>query len=256
MESNPSPIPDPTPKPATSWIKRVAGRLRRAVRVVMLALLATLVAYGLIVAVGLVPINNDFRHAEEGIDVLVVSTSIHADFVMPIASDVVDWRNEFPPEAFAGEVSDASHVAIGWGDRRLFIETPTWSDLTAGTLVNALLWPSPTCLHVQMIDEPVQTEGVRALRLSEEQYSRLVDYIRASITRDAAGNSIVVPNASYDTFDAFFEAEGSYHPFRTCNCWVQGGLSAAGVRTGWFTPLPQSVQLWIPDCPVRATPLE
>jgi Protein of unknown function (DUF2459) len=59
------------------------------------------------------------------------------------------------------------------------------------------------------------------------------------------GRFLLIEGGAYGTDDAFYYAHGSYHAFNTCNCWVGRGLKAAGVRTGWFTPLPKTVSLYM-----------
>jgi uncharacterized protein (TIGR02117 family) len=67
-----------------------------------------------------------------------------------------------------------------------------------------------------------------------------------SFRRDEDGRFQLIDGAAYGSNDAFYEAHGAYHAFNTCNCWVGRGLKAAGVRTGWFTPLPKTVSLYLP----------
>jgi hypothetical protein len=44
----------------------------------------------------------------------------------------------------------------------------------------------------------------------------------------------------------FYEANGPYSAFYTCNSWTGEALRAAGVKTGLWTPLSQSV-MWRVD---------
>jgi uncharacterized protein (TIGR02117 family) len=43
---------------------------------------------------------------------------------------------------------------------------------------------------------------------------------------------------SYGSDDAFFEANGYFNALLGCNTWTAAALRAAGVKTGWWTPLP------------------
>src|ERR1043166_571354 len=102
-----------------------------------------------------------------------------------------------------------------------------------------------TCLHVEMWDESYVPDGASKTRISQEQYRRLVEYILGSFRRDEGGRFLRIEQGAYGADDAFYHAQGSYHAFNTCNCWVGGGLKSAGVRTGWFTPLPKTVSLYM-----------
>lgn len=204
-------------------------------------------SYLILVVFGLIPVNNDFAPAPDGIEIFVSSNPVHADVIIPLVSDVYDWRREFSERCFSGETSHASHAAIGWGDRGFFLNTPRWSDLTVGTASQAMLWPSETCLHVRMLSNIRRGDSTRSVRITEQQYRKLIEFISSSFRRDRQGRPIQIAGASYQSNDAFFEAVGTYHAANTCNSWVGRALKAAGVRVGWFTPLPKTVFLYLPQ---------
>jgi len=207
--------------------------------------------YLLCVLVGLIPVNNAFSPTPDGIEIILTSTAIHADIVLPIQHEETDWRQRFPPEHFAGDTSSATHVAIGWGDQGFFIETPTWSDLKASTVLQALFWSSDSCMHVsyQTWDrkQAELPEDAHSVKISQKQYTELVNYIEDSFILDEDDNFTPIIGAAYGRNDAFYEAHGSYHLFNTCNCWTGNALKATGVRTGWFTPLPKTMFWHLPE---------
>jgi uncharacterized protein (TIGR02117 family) len=229
-------------KPRRTLRRRIARGLLRSCQFVLLLL----ALYFLVALVGLIPVNNDFQPTADGVEITVTSSEIHADFVLPIRNETVDWSQHFPASDFAEDVSGATRVAIGWGNKEFYLETPTWGDLKAGTVVRALFWPSASCMHVYLKEGDAVPANARKTRISHEQYRLLVEYIRAKFRRDEAGRFLCIKGRGYGYNDAFYEAHGSYHAFSTCNCWVGGGLKGAGVRTGWFTPLPKTVSLYMP----------
>lgn len=218
------------------WCRRIAATA---------ALL--LLLYFVIILVGLIPVNNDFQPADDGVEILVTSNPVHADLILPIATDAIDWREEFPAEAFSGDTGGATHVAIGWGDKGFFIHTPTWADLRFSTTTHALLWPSDSCLHVAMTREEYFDASARSVKITDAQYAELVGHINASFRLDDSGNRIPIPGVSYHESDAFYEAHGTYHALNTCNSWGGRAMRAAGIRTAWLTPLPKTVFLYLPD---------
>jgi uncharacterized protein (TIGR02117 family) len=224
-------------KPRRTVLKRI---FRGFVRCCQL-LVFLLVSYFLIAFIGLIPVNNDFEPTVGGVEIMVTSSEIHADFVLPIRNETVDWTEHLLPSDFTGNIRGSTHVALGWGNKEFYIETPTWADLKAATVIRALFTPSETCMHVNMWNEQDVPEGSRKTTISQEQYRGLVDYIRGSFRRDADGRFLLIAGRGYGSNDAFYHANGSYHALNTCNCWVGRGLRAAGVRTGWFTPLPNTV---------------
>lgn len=242
MTAPPPPVTSAPPVDRPGWWRRLRSGFLRA----LLGGVVATAAYFLVVLLGLIPVNNDFQPTPDGIEVRLISTDVHADFVLPIATDVIDWREVFPPGAVSGDVSRATHVAIGWGDKGFYIGTPRWEDLRLSTACHALFWPSSTCLHVTYTEADLLPDGGRSVRLSREQYARLAEFIRSSIAPGPDGKPQPIRGAAYGFQDAFFEARGSYHVFNTCNCWVGRGMRSAGLRTGWFTPLPRTVLWWLP----------
>ncbi|MBM4094212.1 MAG: TIGR02117 family protein [Planctomycetes bacterium] len=229
-----------------SGIARVPRLFRRLIkRFVQFALLLVVLYVG-IVLVGLIPVNNAFQPTPGGIEILLVSSSVHADVVMPITTDTIDWREHFPANCFRGDTSRATHVAIGWGDRAFFIETPQWSDLRLSTAARALFWPTASCLHVSMTVPEQLGADARSVTISVREYEQLVTTVNASFRVDANGAKVQVPHVAYSGDDAFFEAHGSYHCLNTCNSWVGRAMRSAGIRTAWLTPLPRTLFLYLP----------
>ena len=238
-----SPQPEPeSPKPR-SLLRRIVGIVLRSLRYFLYVILF----YFLVVLVGLIPVNNDFQPTPDGIEIFITSSSVHADLVVPIQTETIDWREHFPPRYFSGENKSATHAAIGWGDKGFYIGTPTWADLKVSTAANALFWPSDSCMHVCLCTPKALPEGVRSVKISVAQYKNLVDYIKKSFRKSSDGSYQWIPKTAYSTDDAFFQANGYYHCLNTCNCWVGGGMRAAGIRTAWFTPLPKTMFLYLPE---------
>ncbi len=241
-----------TPQETTAPPRRaLRGRIARGLLRCCQLFLLLLALYLLIALVGLIPINNDFAPTADGVEIMVASTDIHADLILPIRNETMDWHQHLPSSDFSGDVSGATHVAFGWGNKEFYVDTPTWADVKAGTVFRALFWPSPTCMHVNLWNDQEIPADARKTSITPEQYRRLVDHILDSFQRDEAGHFLLIAGAAYRTNDAFYHALGSYHAFNTCNCWVGRGLKAAGVRSGWFTPLPKTVSIYMPAAQAR-----
>ena len=217
----------------TRWIKWLAKWLIRLVMV-----------YVIIVLVGLIPINNDFIPAEDGIQIYVVSNEVHADIIVPIQTETIDWSEEFNGATFAGDVSGMTHVAIGWGDKGFFLETETWDDFKLSVAANALLLPSESCVHVSFTN-PEYHRDAATVSVSQAQYQSLVEFIKRTFSKTADGEPIQIPGYAYSSTDAFFEAKGRYHLLNTCNSWVGRGLKTSGVRVPWLSPMPKTPMLYI-----------
>ena len=226
--------------PPLNWKWRLFRRVRMLFgRVVLLFLL--------ILVIGLIPINNNFRPATDGVEVFVSSNGVHADVIVPIQTDLINWRDTFPDESFVGNTSGATHVAVGWGDKGFYVHTPRWADLKLSTAVNALFTPSPCCLHVVMQGKPKLNKNVHSVIISKEQYARMVQIIQSCYKVDKAGKPIFIPDSAYNKRDAFCEAHGNYHCLNTCNSWVGWVMRESGIKAPLLTPLPKSVFIYLAD---------
>ena len=203
------------------------------------------VAAGLVVALPLayvgvsfallaVPANDDWDPSAGTIGAYVASNGVHADLVLPVRAAGRDWRAFFGPEHFAVGLDRARYVAIGWGDRDFYLQTPTWADLTVPTALRALSGRNPSLVHVTYLRSVDGMTRGAAMPLTEAAYRALVAYVERSLVL-ADGRPVAVPG-SYSRADAFFEAHGSYSPVNTCNAWVGEALEAAGVRVSRWTP--------------------
>jgi uncharacterized protein (TIGR02117 family) len=126
-------------------------------------------------------------------------------------------------------------VAFGTGERAIYLETPTWSDLRVPTAARALT-RGERILHVSWAADP--SYAVREIRLRPQEYRRLWAAIRASF-RNARPKRI--EHKGYGRTDAFYEGIGHASAFDTCNQWVASRLRLAGVETSLWTPFAQGV---------------
>lgn len=164
------------------------------------------------------------------IDVFLVSNGIHVDLVVPVATAVADWRA-------AGLVRRPAtrYLALSWGERDFFLNTPTWADFDPLLGLEALLWQSDVLMHVTELRAAPAGDTSR-LALTPVQYRRLSGYIRRTV-----GQPRLLPGKGYGAADDFYVASGTYSPFVTCNEWVNRALRSAGLRAALWSPLPWGV---------------
>lgn len=191
---------------------------------------------------GHLSINNDFKQDVKGIEIFVKSNGAHTDFIVPVKNEVYDWQTLASTDHTVAKDTNVHFVALGWGDKGFFLETPTWGDLKFSTAFKALFALSTSAMHVEFRSKaPKLSESCKSIKISPEQYQQLVNYVTNSFTKDSNGQVIPIANAHYDKHDAFYEAKGSYHLFKTCNEWTRKGLSTAGVRCSCWSVMDESV---------------
>lgn len=216
-------------------------------------LFALALFYASFLALGCVPVNRSFE-AATGDDCVVIyirSNEIHTDLVLPVvqATSGRDWREHFLPADFHGDVRGCQYIAIGWGNRAFYIDTPTWADFKISTAAQALFLPSDSVLHIEYVAEIYPREYFRAVAITPEQYRQLVDFIDSSATKNNHGRAVTASERTYGAHDRFYESSGKYHALSTCNQWTGRGLQRAGVKTGLWTPLKPQVLYWLPETP-------
>ncbi len=172
--------------------------------------------------------------------ILLLSNPIHTDIAIPLVGET---RTAFAFLAGSGipvEDSAAEWLVIGWGGRSFYLETPTWADLKPMPVLRALTLDR-SVMHVDIagaIDEA--HPAVTPLQLDAAEFQSLKAFIKASFA-GAGGEVEAVPNAGYGAYDRFFEANGYFNAFAGCNTWTAAALRAAGLRTGLWNPLPQTL---------------
>ena len=190
-----------------------------------------------------VPRNAGWQEPDSGVTIMVETNGVHTGLVMPVVSEVKDWRETFPElaGAYAGGVT---HIAVGWGEREVFLDVPTWAELKPLTAARIALLGGDTLLRVAEYVRPSPGPNHRPLRLTHEQYRRLVQGVEATLAPVPTGAKRERIYGSYAT-DAYYEARGRYGLFNTCNSWTGDLLARAGVRMGWWTPFAGGVMKWI-----------
>lgn len=173
------------------------------------------------------------------VKIFVQSNGVHTDVILPVSTKVINWLDFIPIHDYPEDVQ-CEYVTIGWGDKGFFLETPTWAELKVSTALNAAFLPSDAAMHVAYCECPKQDENHREVILSEEEYERMVEYVKSTFLLKNQKVEIL-PNAGYTAYDRFYEAHHSYHLLHTCNSWTNGALKAANVRTGVLALFPGGI---------------
>lgn len=203
----------------------------------LFALLLVPFAY-LLAALGgaLIPVNGEWEEPAKGTTIYLRSNGIHVDIVMPAEAEGLSWPGLLPPSDVADPPLLVRYYGFGAGERRVYLETPEWRDLSAKTAWAALTG-GERVLHIDQTAEP-GTE-LRAIRLRPEEYRRLWAAIRA----DFDGPPRRIDHPGYGPDDAFYEARGRASAVQTCNQWVADKLRIAGVKTSLWSPFPTGL-MW------------
>jgi uncharacterized protein (TIGR02117 family) len=192
---------------------------------------------------GLIPANAGWKQPRSGITIFVETNGVHTWIVMPAVRPEMDWRRLAPASDIDDPRRAGDYVAIGYGNRDFYLNTPAWKDLTMRRALGAAFGNGPSLLHVYHERDPAPSPDRRPLILSTAQYRRLAAAIARSFATDTEGRTIALRGRGYGASDVFYEAKGRYNLFSTCNEWSGARLREAGVRIGLWTPFAQSI-MW------------
>lgn len=214
--------------------------MRKALRrlAFVLVALVALLAFGAFIPRPLWP-QNDSGHAYR---VLVLSNPIHTDIAIPVDARVLATFDGLVKNGIQADLPGVRYLLFGWGGRSFYLNTPTWADLKAGPLLKGLTLDA-SVMHVDIAGDIAEPQSfVTGLDVGEAEFQRLLDFIAASFTKGPDG-PIRIPDVAYGAYDGFFEANGRFTAILGCNTWTARALRQAGLRTGWWNPLPQSLAL-------------
>lgn len=168
------------------------------------------------------------------IAIYIKGDDVHTDLVLPVKTEGKDWSQSILYKYTRTGDTAFNYVAFGWGDKGFYLETPTWADLKASTVFKAAFWLSSSAVHANFCKIPKVGKHCIRLDISNEQYLRLVRFIESSFQITTSGVPIAITTAKpYGDHDTFYEANGRYSLFHTCNTWTNNALKACGQKACW-----------------------
>lgn len=180
---------------------------------------------------------NQQNASEKQVRIFILTNGVHTDLVMPLRSELMDWSKEFKFENTILKDTSSKFLALGWGDKGFYLETPTWGDLTFKTAFKATFWLGKSAIHSTFYKEMKEGKNCKRIDISMKQYSLLISYIKRSLTYNSSGElQIIKTKTVYGLNDAFYEANGKYSLFNTCNTWANNGLKSCGQKASLWTP--------------------
>lgn len=190
----------------------------------------------------IIPSNRDFQPAADGVDLYIISNGVHTDICFEIAEANLNWDGMIGLDNFKSNRSDIKYLSIGWGDKGFYFDTPSWADLTAKTAATAAFIPSPTAMHITVLDKkPIVGEMIRKTKVTKEQLKKMEQFIIDHL-QQKNGKALLIDCCRYEGYDDnFYEAQGSYHMLRTCNVWANQALKKGGVRTATWAPFDKCI---------------
>ncbi|MCC3528505.1 MAG: TIGR02117 family protein [Microcoleus sp. PH2017_22_RUC_O_B] len=175
------------------------------------------------------------------VSVQVSNQGIHTEIIVPVKNQYFNWNQYLPLTQIGRDANyDYKYLSFGWGDRAFMLESPTSATINPVIAFNALFLPTPSTLHVQGYRLVPQNKETKCVKISGENYLRLVNFIKNTFQLDAGGNKMKI-SYGYHNNDSFYEAKGSYSILRNCNDWTAEALREAEINTPLWSTLSSSI---------------
>ncbi len=175
------------------------------------------------------------------VTVQVVKQGIHTEIIVPVKNQYFNWSQYLPLTKIGRDADhEYKYLSFGWGDRAFMLETPTSGTINPVIAFNALFLPTPSTMHVEGYRAFPQNQETKCVKLSGENYLRMVNYIEKSFLLDAEAHPKKI-SYGYDNSDSFYEAKSSYSILKTCNDWTAEALRKADVDTPLWSTLSSAV---------------
>lgn len=175
----------------------------------------------------------------EKIQIYLMQSGVHTDFLVPVKNNEIDWTKFFPRENTKLNDTNTRYLAIGWGDKNFYMNTPEWSDLTFKTAVFCMTGLGKSAIHSTYYYDVPKDKPTVQLTLSKKQYENLIRYVQNTLVLTKTQQSFCITPTNKKVVsdnDAYYEAHMRYHLFHTCNTWINNGLKASQKKACLWTP--------------------
>lgn len=216
------------------YLKIIAKIILAFVAIILLYIIAAFILSS-------ITVGGDENNKRE-VAIYILTNGVHTDIVVPTLSEQIDWSQEIKFENTVSKNSGFRYLAIGWGDRGFYLETPRWEDLKFSVAFKATFGLGKSAMHTTYYSRMVESERCRKIMISKEQYARLIEYISGSLARDSSGEVMpIITSAQYGKNDAFYNAKGHFSLLNSCNTWANRALKVSGQKACLWTPFKDGI---------------
>jgi uncharacterized protein (TIGR02117 family) len=110
----------------------------------------------------------------ESIDVAIyiITNGDHTDVVVPVKNQVANWAREVKYQNTINSDTSFKYLALGWGDKGFFLNTPTWAQLKFSTAFKAAFALSTSAIHATYYKTMTESADCKKINISNAQYVR------------------------------------------------------------------------------------
>lgn len=154
----------------------------------------------------------------KGVIAYITKDLIHTDLIF----ESKDWQDLFE--------SREKYIKIGWGDRKIFLETKEWKDLTIYNFLSAFFGLNKTCLRVDFLQ--TVPDSAKKIEMDLNQLKIIKYYVGDSYNKKLI-NKIPIYYQQGD----YYESHLRYNCITNCNNWINRALFIARVTNRIWCPI-------------------
>jgi uncharacterized protein (TIGR02117 family) len=151
-------------------------------------------------------------------EIYIAKDPVHSDYIFRAdqISSIFKTKSKF--------------LKVGWGDRKIFLETKNWSSLKLEDFLRAFLGMNQSVLRVEQMNS--LPDKLKTIRLSSKQLSGVLQHVESSFY----GEPIEKLAGYYEKGD-YYKSKLNYNCITNCNNWVNRGLFNVGATNKIWCPL-------------------
>lgn len=172
---------------------------------------------------------------------LLETNALHTDIALP-ATPLVRRRLAFLSEVgIPVESKDLTHILVGWGGKGFYPNNSRPHRIGLATLVNSVIGDESVLRFAPLAVPRGRWEGSHPIPVSDDALEGLVAFVERTLDRDENGRFRPLDHPGIIEIDHFFKARPTFAAAVGCNVWVSESLAEAGIRSGRWTPIPQTL---------------
>ena len=200
--------------------------MKKIINTIKYTIYTVLLYFPVAIVCSYIPVGEKSYNCSDTTTIFLSTNGNHLDIILA-ATDIPQLFQQCLPI-----IKQADYLAIGWGEKDFYLNVQQWSDLTPQAAFRASFGMNDSLLH--FIAYKTQQDDWVAIEVCDVRLEKLKKYIAKALYVDKSGH--VNAYEGYGFRDVFYEANGKYSCFNTCNTWVNTGFKEVGMRSSLWTP--------------------
>lgn len=184
----------------------------------------------------------DDRDSSKEITIYLLTSYLHADIAVPMLPDVERRFGFLAGTGFPLDNPNLRYLAFGWGSKAFYTTAGSYADITFTAAAKAITGDEAV-MHIAPAGALSPSTSRIAMRLTQQQFTALLDGIERSFTKGPNGAPILLAGESHGYGDVFYEGEGHFNILWPCNIWAATILRQSGIKLGAWTPTTHALTL-------------